>query len=122
MGLNYYPAQAGGPAKAGWSLCVLTLERGLWTFAGLASGSISTEADNNAFGQTSFEPELIALARALAFCLGIPVPASIFYDSESAASGAWGEASGSSQLPARDICLTQMHLRCQASGLARLPV
>ena len=89
-----YEAPDEGTPRAGWCLCVLVLVCEEWKWAGFLSAS--TASGNTASLQapvsSAFDTELAALVFALAWSVARPVPAAIFFDSQSAGSIASGEA------------------------------
>ena len=110
---SYFPQTAESSAKAGWAICVFTLEQDVWRFAGYIAVAAPVEGSASTLGQavsSSFEPELAAIAYAQAFCIGINVPALILYDNQAAAAVGFAEAATAEPNAIADVCVAQMHL------------
>ena len=65
---SYFPCSADASAKAGWAICLLTCEQGVWKFAGYVAVAAPIEGSLSTIGlpvASSFEPELAAIARSV---------------------------------------------------------
>ena len=110
---SYYPATSELCAKAGWAICVLTCEHGVWHFAGYVAVAAPTAGSCSTLGQpveSSFEPELAAIAYAQAFCVGFNAPALVVFDNQAAAQVGFAEATPARRNVLADVCAAQIHL------------
>ena len=110
---SYFPPTTDSNAKAGWAICILTLEKDVWRFAGYIAVAAPVEGSASTLGQavhSSFEPELAAMAYAQAFCIGVNVPALIFFDNQAAAAVGFAEAATAEPSAIANVCVAQMHL------------
>ena len=110
---SFYPATSELGAKAGWAICVLTCEHGVWHFAGYVAVAAPTAGSSSTLGlpvESSFEPELAAIAYAQAFCVGFNAPALIVFDNQAAAQIGFAEATPARRNVIADVCTAQVHL------------
>ena len=103
---------ATGEVRSGWSLCILGLVEGEWMWVGFMA---APTGPGNAHSlsvavHSAFETELSALVFALAWCVAQPIPAAIFYDSQSAGDVAGGSASVRDKTDLSSAAAALLHL------------
>ena len=83
-----------GQVRSGWSLCILCQVDSEWLWAGFLAVTCGAGGDSTlqAPVRSAFETELAALVHALAWCVAMPFPAAVFFDSQSAGAIAEGAA------------------------------
>ena len=109
---SYFPAGQDREAKAGWALCVLAFQRGLWHFAGYLAATAPIAGGDTTLDEpvrSSFEVELAAVMHALAVAVKAQVPTLIGYDNSSAGAVAFGTAGESGTTHMGHACLELQH-------------
>ena len=80
--------------ECGWAIVALGLHEGLWKWIGYVTVQASPDGSHHTLGapvHSAFETELAAMAYTMAFCIGVPIPSAIYFDSTSAQAVAIGD-------------------------------
>ena len=102
-----------GSGKCGWAIVAIGLHEGLWKWVGHVAVKAEITGSPHTFGtavHSVFETELAAMAYAMAFCLGIPVPSTIGYDSTSAQAVATASCFDQAGSDLAQVCRSLQHL------------
>ena len=109
----YYPGTQQREPRAGFALCLLVRQGGVWAWAGSFATMLPISGSAATLGvpvSSSFEPELAAVVVALAVIVRLQVPALIGYDNQAAMEVALGHACSKSGSSLASAALALSHL------------
>ena len=102
-----------GSDKCGWAIIAIGFHEGIWKWAGYVAVKADAAGSHHTLGaavHSVFETELAAMAYAMAFCIGIPVPSMVGYDSTSAQAVATAGCFDQAGSALAQVCRSLQHL------------